>query len=215
MNNSEFDFGQSQGQKLAFAFRRAGEGNALLEWLSTGDNLQQVGRLQRSEAELVLKEKPVPAPEPIIDSIILVDRSIRPSYPDWMKEVMHPELESVGPAEYDISAIEQWLHYGQKDGKYIEGNKIYNHLKKTDTLKTCLGLRDLEEIQKKGIAFFRKHFKGKVVFGWAGIVRYRNGDLCVPCLCEHDGRVLLNWRWSDDAWHDDNPALRLASSTMA
>jgi len=70
--------------------------------------------------------------EATIDSVIRVDRSIRPSYPDWMKEVMHPELESVGPAEYNISAVEQWLDDGQKDGRYIEGNKIYNHLKETD-----------------------------------------------------------------------------------
>jgi hypothetical protein len=159
--------------------------------------------------------KSIPEPEPVLDPIIRVDRSIRPSYPDWMKEVMHPELESVGPAEYDISAIEQWLHDGQKDGKYIEGNKIYNHLKKTDTLKTCLGLRDLEEIQKKGIAFFRKHFKGKAVFGWAGVMRDRNGYLVVPYLYEFDGKVVLDWHWTDGVWHGNDPALRLASSTKA
>jgi hypothetical protein len=150
-----------------------------------------------------------------LDPIIFVDRSIRPSYSDWIKEVMHPELESVGPAEYDISAIEQWLHDGQKNGEYIEGNKIYNHLKKTDTLKTCLGLRDLEEIQKKGIASFRRHFKGKAIFGWAGIVRYRNGGLYVPCLFEGDGEVVLYWYWTDRAWRDSGPALRFASSTKA
>lgn len=150
-----------------------------------------------------------------IDSVIRVDRSIRPSYPDWMKEVMHPELESVGPAEYNISAVEQWLDDGQKGGKYIEGNKIYDHLKKTDTLKTCLGLRDLEEIQKKGITFFRKHFKGKAVFGWAGIVRDHDGSLYVPYLCESDGEVVLSRRWAAHDWDGYYPALRFASSTKA
>lgn len=165
----------------------------------------------------ISKEVKVTPPEPEVelDPIIRVDRSIRPSYLDWMKEVMHPELENAGPAEYDISAIEQWLHDGQKDGKYIEGNKIYNHLKKADALKICLGLRDLEEIQKKGIAFFRKHFKGKVVFGWAGIVRDRDGHLNVPFLCEIGGKVVLNWSRTDRDWYGFNPALRFASSTKA
>lgn len=168
----------------------------------------------RKEISKEIKVTP-PEPELVLDPIIRVDRSIRPSYPDWMKEVMHPELESVGPAEYDISAVEQWLHDGQKDGKYIEGNKIYYHLKKTDTLKTCLGLRDLEEIQKKGIAFFRKHFKGKAIFGWAGVVRDRSGDLRVPYLCEFDDEVVLLWHWTDYDWCDGNPVLRFASSTKA
>jgi hypothetical protein len=130
--------------------------------------------------------------------------------------VVHPALENVGPAEYDISAVEQWLHDGQKDGKCIEGNKIYNHLKKDDLLmiKTCLGLRDLEEIQKKGLAFFRKHFKGKVVFGWAGIVRFRDVSLYVPCLYESDDEVVLGWNWAGRGWDDSRPALRFASSTQ-
>jgi len=178
-----------------------------------------VASLLADEMVVTRKEVKVTPPEPevVLDPIIRVDRSIRPSYPDWMEKVMHPELESVGPAEYDISAVEQWLHDGQQDGKYIEGNKIYNHLKKDDMLllKTCLGLRDLEAIQKKGIAFFRKHFKGKAVFGWAGIVRGRRGLLDVPYLFENGVEVVLPWYWTGYGWHDRHPALRLASSTKA
>jgi hypothetical protein len=150
-----------------------------------------------------------------IDPIIRVDRSIRPSYPDWAKTVMHPELESVGPAEYDITKVKQWLHDGQEDGKWIEGNRIYTHLKDTNTLKTCLGLRDLEEIQKKGITFFRTHFKGKAVFGWASVVRSRDGDLRVSCLYESGGEVVLNWLWLGDDWDSFYPGLRHASSPQA
>ena len=174
-----------------------------------------VEKFLQGQVELVMKAKLAPEPEVEIDSIIRVDRSIRPSYPDWMKEVMHPELENSGPAEYDILAVEQWLHDGQKDGKWIEGNKIYSHLKETNTLKTCLGLRDLEEIQKKGIAFFRKHFKGKAVFGWAGIVRSRDGDLSVPYLYEGGGKVVLSWYWAGSRWGSSSPALRHASSTKS
>lgn len=148
----------------------------------------------------------------VADNIIRVDRSIRPSYPNWMKTVIHPEMESNGHAEYDISAVEQYLHEKQKKGGRIEGNEIYAHLKKSDTLKTCLGLRDLEEIQKKGIAFFRKHFQDKYVFGWKGVVRIRDGCLSAPYLFGGGGEVVLRWIWLGNAWSDRDPALRLASS---
>lgn len=148
------------------------------------------------------------------DNIIRVDHSVRPSYPDWAETVMHPELENTGSAEYDISTVEQWLHPGQKNGQCIEGKKIYSYLKDTDTLKTCLGLRDLEEIQKKGIAFFRKHFQNKVVSGWKGIVRHRLGSLYAPVLCD-GGEVVLGWYWLDADWLGGHPALRLASSAKA
>lgn len=152
----------------------------------------------------------VPEPELVLDPIIRVDRSIRPSYPDWVKTVMHPELENTGPAEYDITKM-QWLHEGQKDEKWIEGSKIYTHLKDTGDLKSHCGLRDLEEIQKKGIIFFRKHFAGKTVFGWSSVVQDLDGDLYVLYLYESDGKVVLNWSWLCHDWRSDNPGLRHAS----
>lgn len=163
----------------------------------------------------IQSSEPAPEPEVVIDPIIRVDRSIRPSYPDWVKRVMHPELENTGPAEYDITKTELWLHDGQKDGKWIEGNKIYTHLKDTGNLKNHCGPRDLEEIQKKGIAFFRKHFKGKVVFAWQGIVRDRNGDLYVPYLYGYGGKVVLVWSWLAYVWDGNGPGLRFASSAKA
>lgn len=155
--------------------------------------------------------QPIPEPEVVIDPIIRVDRSIRPSYPEWVKTVMHPELENTGPAEYDITKTEQWLHDGQKDGKWIEGNKIYAHLKETGDLKNHATLCDHEEIQKKGIAFFRKHFAGKAVFAWGSVVRDGDGFLHVSYLCEDGDGVVLRWRWLDDSWVGSRPGLRLAS----
>lgn len=148
-----------------------------------------------------------------VDNIIRIDYSTCPSYPDWVETVMHPEMESKGPTEYDISKVEQWLHEKQKNGGRIEGNELYTHLKKTDTLKTCLGLRDLEEIQKKGIAFFRKHFQDKCVFGWKGVVRRRFGNLRAPYLYGDGDEVALNWHWLGSDWVGRSPALRLASSS--
>ncbi|KKR45161.1 MAG: hypothetical protein UT80_C0042G0013 [Parcubacteria group bacterium GW2011_GWC1_40_13] len=148
------------------------------------------------------------------DNIIRVDRSVRPSYPYWIKTVIHPELEKIGPSKYDISLVKQWLHKDQKNGRCIRGNKIYTHFKVTDTLKTCLGLRDLEEIQKKGIVFFREHFQCKAVFGWKSVLWDSNGNLNVPYLHEDGGSVVIRWKWLDSDWNDGNPALRIASSSQ-
>ena len=209
--NSTFAMSQGAGQKLEFAFQRNDGITTDLDWLSTGENLKSVILLARGEAELVVKTKPVSKPEIIIDDIIRVDRSVRPSYPDWVKTVMHPELENVGPAEYDIAKVEQWLHDDQKDGGWIKGNKIYTYLKETDSLKSCLGLQDLEEIRKKGIVFFRKHFQNKAVFGWRSVVRNEDGLLHAPYLCENGDKLVLRWSWLNGGWNVNDPALRLAS----
>jgi len=210
-----FAMSQGAGQKLEFAFQRNDGTTSDLDWLSTGENLKSVIMLARGEAELVVKAKPAPIPEsePVIDPVIRVDRSVKPIYPDWVKEVLHPELENIGPAEYDASSIDQWLHDDQKNGNWTTGNNVYAKLKEKDCklLKTCLGLRDLEEIQKKGITFFRKHFKGKAVLGWASVGENRDGNLFVPYLCEFGDEVVLRWSWLGIDWDDFGLALRHAS----
>ena len=76
--------------------------------------------------------------------------------------------------------------------------------------KDDLGLHDLEEIKKKGVAFFRVHFQGKAVFGWKSGVLGRDGRLSVPCLVADGGEVVLCWRWLGDDCRSGFPALRFA-----
>lgn len=168
-----------------------------------------VDRFLRDELIISEAAKPAPEPEVVLDPIVHVDRSVRPSYPNWVATVMHPELENVGPGEYDITKAEKWLHHGQ--GKWIEGNKIYAYLKETGDFKNHYTLRDLEEIQERGIAFFRKYFAGKAVFAWGSVVRDRHGGLSVPYLYEIDGGVVLDWRYLDCDGDSGNPGLRHAS----
>ena len=153
--------------------------------------LEGAAQFLRDELTLVPQPKPEPPPEPVLDFLVRVDRSVKPTHPDWFKMLEHPELECSGPAEYDLqTGVHEWLHDDQKKGVVV-GNRIYDHLKKTDALKTCLGLRDGEEIKKKGIEVFRKFFGGKAVFLWASVVRVRDGNLYVPCLVEHGGVVVV------------------------
>ncbi len=165
------------------------------------------GKLIVADPQSLTKVKAEPG------SILRVDRSVRPQYPDWVDKVMHPELENTGPKRFDLGRVRDnlWLHDGQKNGGRVTGQVIYDYLKSTDTLKTCLGLRDGEEIRKKGIKTFRKYFGGKAVFLWKSIVRNRSGSLSVPYLFEYVGQVVVYWNWLDFGWFDTNPAARFAS----
>lgn len=162
----------------------------------------------RPHLERMIAGLKVPAVES--DTIIRVDRSIRPVYPSWVKQVMHLELENTGPAEYDLFQLELWLHEDQKNGGRIEGHKLYEYLKNNKMLESCLSLRDGEEIQKKGLTTFRKFFGGKAIPLWKSVVQRVDGSVSVPCLVEDDERVAVFWLWLVDDWDDDCPAARLA-----
>lgn len=143
-------------------------------------------------------------------TIIHVDRQALPTYSEWMKELVRPLEERMGPKSFDVAKLDHYLFGKQKTNGYETGHAIQKHLEDEDLLKTCLNLQDLIAIQAKGIDFFRAHFKGKAVFAWKSVVRNRDGDLYAPCLIEFDGRVGLGWRWLDDLCHENDPALRFA-----
>lgn len=209
MNASEFSVGAAH--ELVITAARAGwELSDFTTLTQSEDRCRQVCAFLRGEADLVAKIKPTPQPEVVIDPMVRVDRSVRPSYPSWMKKVMHPELENSGPSEYSGEGVVLWLHDDQKSG-WVNGNKIYTALKEGGDLESCLGLRDLEEIQKKGPAFFRKYFKGKVLVGWRSVVQDGDGGLRVPCLYEDDGMVFLFWRSVVIDFYSGDPAARFAS----
>ncbi len=165
----------------------------------------------RKRIAQALREAPASKVKTPLDTIIRVDRAVRPVYPDWVKKVMHPELEGAGPSEYDLATVELWLHDSQKGGNWLNGQGIYGHLKSNNMLDGCLGLADGLEIQKKGVAVFRKFFGGKAVFLWKSVVPYRDSDLNVPYLIEVGGEVVVRWGWLDDGWLDGHPAARFAS----
>jgi hypothetical protein len=75
------------------------------------------GELWRTRFAEVLRGGVKPAPlvsEAPLDTLIHVDRSIRPVYLPFVKTVMHPELELTGPVEYDLGTVDPWLHNGRR-----------------------------------------------------------------------------------------------------
>lgn len=168
-----------------------------------------IAKFLRGDLILTEKEKTVMI-ESTIDFLIKVDRSKKPSYPDWKKKVLHPDLELSGPVEFDLkNDVSLWLHENQKTG-YATGNQIYDQLKKDDLLKDCLNLADLVAIQEKGIEVFRSLYKGKAVFGWKSVVEHTDGRLSVPFLIVGGGKIVLTWNWLDNDWNSDDPALRFS-----
>lgn len=142
-----------------------------------------------------------------MDPIIRVNRSARPNYPDWVKDILHPELESVGPVEYNIDTVELWLSDAQKKGWYASGQVIYGYLEANDMLEGCLGFSDLLAIQARGIVFYRQHFAGKAVSGFKSVVRGPYGNLQVPHLCSGD-EVVMIWSYLYESLLDDHPVAR-------
>lgn len=154
--------------------------------------------------------------EAICGTIVEVDRSVRPVYPDWVDKVIHPELESTGPDTFDIlKDVSLWLHDKQKNAGVTTGKVIYDYLKKNNILESCGSLQDALAIQKLGVAAFKKAFGNKVVYFWKSVVRdRRDGYLVVPYLrylCVCGGRVVLRWLWLDGGWYGGNPAVRFTS----
>ena len=140
-------------------------------------------------------ERTEPATEPLFDLTVHVDRSVRPTYPDWVKVVMLSELECSGPAIYNLrTAVGQWF---PREGEFtcLRGVHIYDQLKNSETLLSCLNLQDGLAIQQKGIEVFRKIFSNKDIYFWGSVVENRNGDLKIPSLSDYGGCLTFRWVW--------------------
>lgn len=144
------------------------------------------------------------------NSVVIVDRTVQPAYPDFVKKVKYPELELVGPADFNASNLEQWLHLKQEKGGITTGHEIYEELIAKKMLEICLNIVDLGAIQNRGISFFRRHFAGKMVLGWKSVILNRDSLLGVPYLYEGCDDVEMDWISLDLDLHSGIPVLHLA-----
>jgi hypothetical protein len=203
----EFVLGQGPGHKFETAVGRNNGSMKDVDWLSSGKNFNFVILLRTGRAELVMRPEPTPVIE-VGDSIVRVDRTSELVYPGWVKEVLYPELENTGPAEYDATKLTLFLLPDQEIG-IVTGKRIYQYFSDGNLLQNCLGFRDLLEIQKKGVNFFQQNWNGKVVYGWRSVVRDHDGDLYVPYLCV-DFNWVVEWRSIKNDYGFSKPALCFA-----
>ncbi|MCX6820030.1 MAG: hypothetical protein NT019_01945 [Candidatus Adlerbacteria bacterium] len=144
----------------------------------------------------------------MVDTIVRIDRSTVPTQPQWLKKPLHPELATTGPAEYDLAAIQLWLHEKQKEG--AKGQTLYGHLTRNNMLEGCLGYADGLAIQQKGLEVFRGLFGRTTLFLWRSVGRSSNRRLVVPCIGERNDELLLGSNCvhglEEITWGSDYPA---------
>jgi len=172
--------------------------------------------LPENEQEITTKAKERSNP----DDLIRVRRSAgRNAYPAWTtRSVVHPHLELLGPSEYNINRVQEWLHPDQSN-KPVQGYAIYEYLKESNTLSEQLGIDDLRAIQSKGVAFFRKHFGNKTICAWKSIIpslTSKNTDeLYVPILHKpvNVSGMVVAWRSLSYYWSSTDVGLRFAEQS--
>lgn len=213
MNDPVLTLSVGQALEVQDALRRQGLPLSFLKNVTSGTWFSQLNEVIEGRAEIVpVQIESVAAPvSPAVPGSFRVDYSIKGAYPDWMEKRMHPEFDRTDTVEYHLDQVKPWLHPTQENGRVIGGKELYQYIKESGILPTCLSLRDLEEIQKLGIGVFRKYFRGKAVFAWKSVVQNRHGYWLVPALIENDGQVILHWDWLDRGWGDGYLALRFAS----
>lgn len=151
---------------------------------------------------------------PAQDSIIRIPFAAPIRYPGWAQGLKHPELERRGPAEYDLASLRPWTHPGQFDENGVKGSVIYAELVKEGILETCIGLRDLLEIRKKGVVQYRRFFGLSIVYGWKSIVEERvigeeREPYClIPYLYVYNDCIIQDWNGIANDWYKAYVAYR-------
>jgi len=129
---------------------------------------------------------------------IKVNRQVRPACPVFVKVIAHPELETLGPDEYDLGEVKLWRHKDQQGKQRVSIFELYMDLKIGDLLPHCLGLADGYAISRKQAPIYRKFFGGQTLFLWRSVMIGEKGsEYFVPYLRERkDGPV----EWVEMTW---------------
>lgn len=116
---------------------------------------------------------------------IFVDRSIRPNYPKWVTRVVHPELECLGPEEFDLRKIDRPLNL--QDGYAIA--------------------------KKDGGNLFREFFGERKLFLFSSVVS-RKGSMYVPYVMISRQRAVIRWSWVTHDWGVELPTIHFVRCTV-
>lgn len=196
-NDLMLDVGQANELKLAF--RRADFSNDDIKRLCEGNVLADVRSVLRGHASITVVEH-------------AIDCDADPFNP-WEKDGWTvEEHQKGGTFTWDASQVELYLASGQKNGKYIEGNKLRKELAK----KPVLNANVLDYLLKNPHLIpeeWKKDGQGntRYIFFWGTIYRCRDGNLYVRYLCWVGGRWDWSGYWLDYVWYGDNPAALRAS----
>lgn len=180
---------------LAYKIKQALSRNGIpdvadLDWLATGDNIAKMRRVRLGHAEIVIPE-------------YAIDCDADPFVPDgWTVE----EHCKGGVFKWNAEGVTLYLDKGQKNGKWLEGNKLRKELAD----KPVLNANVLDYLLAHP-HLIPEEWKGKAVFFWGTIYRDRVGDLCVRFLFWRGGRWCWCAFWLGVGWLGGSPAAVPAS----
>lgn len=151
---------------LCFKIKQALSRNCIpdladLDWLASGDNLAKVRRVRLGHSEIV-------TPEHIIDC------DADPFVPEGWSVAEH---RNGGAFKWNATNVSLHLDEGQRDGRWIEGNKLRKELAN----KPVLNANVLDYLLAHP-HLIPEEWKGKAVFFWGTIYCDRGGGLCVRYL---------------------------------
>jgi len=190
-------FSVGQMNQLGDALETAGFSADEVTKLRTFPGLADIRRVLLGQAEI----KPVEH---------LIDLDAAPFVPEGWQVVEH---KKGGQWKWDSNAVQLYLSDGQKDGKYVKGDKLREEIKGKPVLNANVLdylLAHPELIPED----WKKDEKGNTLFihFWGIIYRDPLGGLCVRCLDWHGSRWLWDCDWLGGGWGSGDPVALLASA---
>jgi len=133
--------------------------------------------------------------------IVRVDRSKEINYPDFVKKILHPEMENIGPESYILKPGE--LLYYLIENSLVEdtehnGIRTYNFLKEKGLLENCLGFEDLLAMKEKDISIIHGLFSfgdHKSIIGFRSVAEYKDTQLIAPYLSVKVDEIKVEWTY--------------------
>lgn len=193
--NTELMLDVGQANELKLAFRREGD------W--TNEDIKALTErkgLLREVREVLLGRAEIKQVS------YLVDLDSAPFIPDGWSAV--EEHKEGGQLKWDQTKVRLHLADGQKNGKYIEGNKIRKEIAKLSPYNA--NLLDFL-LKKENQHLIPEDWKGKAVFFWGTIYRDSDGHLYVRYLSWSDRQWLSYCYWLGHGWYGNHPAAVPAS----
>lgn len=124
-------------------------------------------------------------------------------YPDFVADRLTPKHEVTELT--DPGEVELWLDPRQEKSPYPTGHEVYGAMKSQKHLERSLSYGHLKWYEENRDRI-PSEFKGKLIYGWASVVRSSSDWLLVPCLYCRVDRPCVHWFSLDGRWGDHEPA---------
>jgi len=84
-----------------------------------------------------------------------------------------------------------WCGTGYEASSHDGNEGIVDQFSRNGEPGIYLDWNDIKAIRDQGVEFFRKHFAGKVVIGWASVENHRD-SFNAPIVFERDGYLVMD-----------------------